>query len=144
VDDLLVSVRAAGLPATMEVTGAPFALPATAELAVYRIIQEALTNTLKHAPGAMARIRLDYQPGQVGLEITDTGPPGGPPRAFSPTGGGHGIAGMRERAALFAGQVTAGPVPGGGWRIQATLRPEAPAPAGRDGDPAPLIVAESP
>jgi signal transduction histidine kinase len=126
VDDLLAAVRAAGLPTTMEVTGAPFPLPATAELAVYRIIQEALTNTLKHAPGATARIRLDYQPGQVGLEITDTGPPGGQPGAASTAGGGHGIAGMRERAALFAGQVTAGPAPGAGWRVQATLRPEAP------------------
>ena len=126
VADLLASVRAAGLPTSMAVTGAPFALPATAELAVYRIIQEALTNTLKHAPGATARIRLDYQPGQVGLEITDTGPPGGQPQAAGPHGGGHGIAGMHERAALFAGQVSAGPVPGGGWRIQVTLRPEGP------------------
>lgn len=137
IDDLLGTVRAAGLPVTMCTTGQPFPLPATARLTIYRIIQEALTNILKHAPGATARISLGYQPGRVDLEITDTGRPGdavpdartapgagtaaGPPATAA---GGHGIAGMRERAALFAGQVTAGPAPGGGWRIHATLRPE--------------------
>jgi signal transduction histidine kinase len=138
IDDLLGTVRAAGLPVTMTTTGQPFPLAATALLTIYRIIQEALTNTLKHAPGATARISVGYQPGQVDLEITDTGRPGdgvpgtggAPPAGAAPgtaaaaTGGGHGIAGMRERAALFDGQVTAGPAPGGGWRIHATLRPE--------------------
>jgi signal transduction histidine kinase len=132
IDSLLGTVRAAGLPVTIGTTGKQFPLPATARLTIYRIIQEALTNTLKHAPGATARITLGYRPGQVDLEITDTGRPGdavpgagtaaGTPATA--TGGGHGIAGMRERAALFAGQVTAGPTPGGGWRIHATLRPE--------------------
>jgi signal transduction histidine kinase len=143
IDELLSTVRAAGLPVTLTVTGSPDQLPATARLAVYRIIQEALTNTLKYAPGATARIGLSYQPGQVDLEITDTGRPLGAGRA--PTGpgaghggghgGGHGIAGMRERAALFGGHVTAGPVTGGGWRIQATLRPgtEPAGPAQRPG-----------
>ena len=141
IDDLLTAVRAAGLPATMTVTGQPLPLPDTAQLAVYRIIQEALTNTLKYAPGATARIQLGYEPGRVDLEITDTGRPKAagpaPATANDPAagtgsapampaagpGGGHGIAGMRERAALFAGHVTAGPAPGGGWRIYATLRP---------------------
>jgi signal transduction histidine kinase len=135
IDELLATVRAAGLPVTMAVTGQPSPLPATARLTIYRIIQEALTNTLKHAPGATARIQLCYQPGQVDLEITDTGRPvaapddagpgTGPAAAMPGTvpGGGHGIAGMRERAALFAGHVTAGPARGGGWRIHATLRP---------------------
>ena len=171
IDDLLTAVRAAGLPATMTVTGQPLPLPDTAQLAVYRIIQEALTNTLKHAPGSTARIQLSYQPGWVDLEITDTGqadleitetgrpgtagrapavprdaapgsasgtaPGGAPSTAPAPgipaavPGGGHGIAGMRERAALFAGHITAGPAPGGGWRIHATLRP-GPGPAERE------------
>lgn len=125
-DDLLASVRAAGLPAILAVTGQPYALPATTQLAIFRIVQESLTNTLKHAPGATARIQLDYRPGQVGLEITDTGRPStvAAPGVRSPgPGGGHGIAGMRERAALFGGDVTAGPLPGGGWRVRATLRP---------------------
>ena len=141
IDDLLAAVRDAGLPVTMTVTGQPPLLPATAQLAIYRIIQEALTNTLKYAPGATARIQLGYEPGRVDLEITDTGRPkaagpapatandAAPGTGFAPgmpatgPGGGHGIAGMRERAALFAGHVTAGPAPGGGWRIYATLRP---------------------
>jgi signal transduction histidine kinase len=161
VAELLTTVRTAGLPVTMTTTGQPFPLPATARLTIYRIIPEALTNTLKPAPGATARVQLDYQPGrvdleitdtgqvgleitdtgQVGLEITDTGRPGAADRApagaqdttpgtgpalgmpAAVPGGGHGIAGMRERAALFAGHVTAGPVPGGGWRIHTTLRP---------------------
>jgi len=151
IDDLLAAVRDAGLPVTMTVTGQPPLLPATAQLAIYRIIQEALTNTLKYAPGATARIQLGYQPGRVDLEITDTGRADpqitdtGRPKTAGPApatandaapgtgsapgmpatgpGGGHGIAGMRERAALFAGHVTAGPAPGGGWRIHATLRP---------------------
>src|SRR5215472_464318 len=121
IDDLLTAVREAGLPVTMTVTGQPPLLPATAQLAIYRIIQEALTNTLKYAPGATARIQLGYQPGRVDLEIADAGP--APATANDPAagtgsapgmpaagpGGGHGIAGMRERAALFAGHVTAGP-----------------------------------
>jgi signal transduction histidine kinase len=161
IDDLLAAVREAGLPVTMTVTGQPPLLPATAQLAIYRIIQEAVTNTLKYAPGATARIQLSYQPGRVDLEITDTGwvdleitdtgrpkiagpapataNDAAPGTGFAPgmpatgPGGGHGIAGMRERAALFAGHVTAGPAPGGGWRIHATLRP-GPGPA--EGEPA--------
>jgi signal transduction histidine kinase len=162
IDDLLAAVREAGLPVTMTVTGQPPLLPATAQLAIYRIIQEALTNTLKYAPSSTARVQLGYQPdrvdleisdtgrvdleisdtGRVDLEITDTGRPkaagpapataseGAPGTGSAPgmpaagPGGGHGIAGMRERAALFAGHVTAGPAPGGGWRIHATLRPD--------------------
>jgi len=132
IDELLSTVRAAGLPVTLTVTGSPDQLPATARLAIYRIIQEALTNTLKYAAGATARIGLSYQPGRVDLEITDTGRPLGAGQPPAGSGGGHGIAGMRERAALFGGHVAAGPVTGGGWRIQATLRP-GPEPAARPG-----------
>jgi signal transduction histidine kinase len=84
------------------------------------VAQEALTNALKHAPGtAGAHVRLTYRPGEVELEVTDDGPVT-PERAGRP-GGGHGIAGMRERAAMFGGQVSAGPHPGGGWRVRAVL-----------------------
>ena len=120
-------MRTAGLPARLSVTGQPFPLPASAQLAIYRLIQEALTNALKHAPGATAEIRLTYLPGQVELEVTDDGgsrgvvPPAGRPA------GGHGIAGMRERAGVFGGQVSAGPAAHGGWRVHTVLRLRPPA-----------------
>ena len=118
-DGLLVSFRAAGLDVEMTVTGQSFPLPPSAQLAVYRMVQEALTNTLKHAPGAAARVLLRYAEGEVGLEVTDDGGVGAGGAA---PGTGHGIAGMRERAAVFGGQVSAGPHPGGGWRVRAVLR----------------------
>jgi signal transduction histidine kinase len=118
IEDLLATIRTAGLPVRLTVTGQPYPLPAAAQLALYRMTQEALTNTLKHAPGAAgAQVRLTYLPGEVGLEITDAGCPG----AVTSPGTGHGIAGMRERAAVFGGKVTAGPRPGGGWRVHTVL-----------------------
>jgi signal transduction histidine kinase len=113
-------VRAAGLPTRLTVTGQPFPLPPSAQLALYRTIQEALTNTLKHAPGATAQVRLAYRPGEVELEVTDDGRPGAVP-APEPRQGGHGLAGVRERAAVFGGQVSAGPRPGCGWRVHTVL-----------------------
>ena len=135
VDDLIATVRAAGMPTRLTVTGQPFPLPPSAQLALYRTIQEALTNTLKHAPGATAQVRLAYRPGEVELEVTDHGRPGAVPAARAapaagasagPHGGGHGITGMRERAAIFDGQVSAGPRPGGGWRVHTVLRLDQP------------------
>jgi signal transduction histidine kinase len=120
VDELIATMRAAGLPTRLTVTGQPFQLPPSAQLALYRTIQETLTNTLKHAPGATAQVRLAYRPGEVELEVTDDGRPGGVPAA-EPRGGGHGLIGMRERAATFGGQVSAGPRPGGGWRVHTIL-----------------------
>jgi signal transduction histidine kinase len=134
VDELIAAVRAVGLPTRLTVTGEPFPLPPSAQLALYRTIQEALTNTLKHAPGSVAQVRLAYRPGEVELEVTDDGHPGAvdtSPVAEAPAGSrgaGHGLAGMRERAAIFGGQVSAGPRPGGGWRVHTVLRPD-PAPA---------------
>ena len=126
-EELIATMRAAGLPTRLTVTGQPFPLPPSAQLALYRIAQEALTNTLKHAPGATAEVRVVYLPDQVELEVTDDGRPGAVPAA-EPRGGGHGIAGMRERAATFGGQVSAGPRPRGGWRVHTVLR-LGPAPA---------------
>ncbi len=123
IEDLLATVRAAGLPVRLTVTGQPFPLPAAAQLALYRLIQEALTNTLKHAPGAAgAQVRVAYLPGEVELEITDTGHPRNVAAPSTNRAAGHGIAGMRERAAVFGGQVTAGPRRRGGWRIHTVLR----------------------
>ena len=125
VEDLVATIRAAGLPTRLTVTGPPFPLPPSAQLALYRTIQEALTNILKHAPGATAHVRLAYRPGEVELEVTDDGGPaaserGAVPEA-APRGNGHGLPGMRERAAVFGGQVSAGPRPGGGWQVRTVL-----------------------
>ena len=125
VEDLLATIRAAGLPTRLTVTGPPFPVPPSAQLALYRTIQEALTNILKHAPGATAHVRLAYRPGEVELEVTDDGGRAASERAAvpeaAPRGNGHGLPGMRERAAVFGGQVSAGPRPGGGWQVRTVL-----------------------
>jgi signal transduction histidine kinase len=125
VEDLVATIRAAGLPTRLTVTGPPFPLPPSAQLALYRTIQEALTNILKHAPGATAHVRLAYRPGEVELEVTDDGGPAASERGAvleaAPRGNGHGLPGMRERAAVFGGQVSAGPRPGGGWQVRTVL-----------------------
>ncbi|QGV79807.1 sensor histidine kinase [Streptomyces ficellus] len=113
VDRLVEGVRAAGLPVRLTVLGAPDGLPAGRQLAAYRVIQEALTNTLKHAgPAATATVDIGYGDG-VTVTVTDTGH-GGPPRAQ-----GRGLTGMRERTALYDGTLDAGPLPQppGGWRV---------------------------
>jgi signal transduction histidine kinase len=122
VDELLATVRAAGLPTRLALTGQAERLPPSAQLALYRIIQEALTNTLKHACATSAQVRLTYGPGEVAVEVTDDGRPR-PGAGSSLPAAGHGIIGMRERAAVFGGEVSAGPRPGGGWRVRAVLRP---------------------
>jgi signal transduction histidine kinase len=151
VDDLLETVRAAGLPTALTVSGPPSSLPPSVQLALYRMVQESLTNTLKHAAATAAEVRLSYRTGEIELEITDDGRPaaapagewpvtgpapaghrdGGPvvtgrPAAVGPAAAagpaGHGIVGMRERAAMFGGEVTAGPCPAGGWRVHTVLR----------------------
>jgi signal transduction histidine kinase len=122
-DALLTEVRAAGLPVEFVVTGRPPAMASGAELTIYRLVQESLTNVRKHAsPGSTARVRLGYSTGQVEVEITDDGRP----TADVPSGDrrtGHGIAGMRERVAVYGGRFQAGPLPGGGWRVHARFEP---------------------
>ncbi|MFC6599681.1 sensor histidine kinase [Kitasatospora paranensis] len=114
-------IRAAGPRIAYRTTGDPDTLDAAAQLTVYRIAQEALTNTLKHA-GARTRaeLRIVVDDGAVRVLVQDTGPPAGVlPRRNED---GHGLVGMRERAALYDGTVTAGPRPGGGWAVEARLR----------------------
>jgi signal transduction histidine kinase len=116
-DALLEQVRGAGLRATLETSGAPIALGAGAELAVYRLVQEALTNTLKHAgSGAHAVVRLHYEADGVEVEVSDDGD-----RRPRVSPAGQGLAGMRERAAVHGGELEAGPGPEGGWRVRARL-----------------------
>ena len=127
-DDLRDAVTAAGARVTVEVEGAPASLSAEADHSAYRILQESLTNVLRHAgPRAAAHVCLRYQPDRLVITVTDDGGEG---MAHADGGGtadggdvppGNGISGMRERAASAGGELTAGPRPGGGFRVQATL-----------------------
>jgi signal transduction histidine kinase len=121
---LIASFTAAGLTVERQVDGDPRELPAPVDLAGYRIVQEALTNVRKHAPGATAAVRLSYLPGELRLQVTDSGT-SVPQQA---AGTGHGLLGMRERALSVGGTFTAEHVPGGGFRVTAVL-PAVAAPA---------------
>ncbi|WP_377271717.1 sensor histidine kinase [Peterkaempfera sp. SMS 1(5)a] len=115
---LVAQVEAAGLPTGLTLDGAPAAVPPSAQLTVYRLVQESLTNTLKHAaPGARARVRVHCSPTAVELSVEDDGRP---LRAVNPRSG-QGVTGMRERAAAYGGELHAGPLPGGGWRVAVAL-----------------------
>lgn len=116
-DDLVGQVRAAGLATTFTTDGLPFDLPTTAGLAVYRVVQEALTNVLKHADSpTSAHVVLRYRRPVLDVEVSDDGR-----SVAAPEADGHGLAGMRERAAVFGGHVDAGPGPSGGWRVAVRL-----------------------
>src|SRR5215469_5902895 len=117
-DTLAAAVRAAGLPVNLVIDGDLAAIPATVDVSVYRIVQEALTNVLKHAGPARAEVTIGCEQDAVTIEVTDNGT--GQPGNASP-GGGHGLAGMRERAAAFGGELAAGPRPGGGFAVRARL-----------------------
>jgi signal transduction histidine kinase len=117
-DALAASVRAAGLPVNLVVTGDPAGLPAVADVSVYRIVQEALTNVIKHAGPARADVTIGCAQEAVTIEVTDNGT--GEPGHQAPAGG-HGLAGMRARAAVFRGELRAGPRPGGGYAVHARL-----------------------
>ncbi|MFF7159601.1 histidine kinase [Streptomyces sp. NPDC008139] len=138
-ESLVDQVRAAGLPTVLSVAGDPGPVPVAAQLTVYRLVQEALTNTLKHAPaGTSAEVRIGCAPDALTVTVTDDGPGTHPAAADTAHGGaiadgaaasaGHGIPGMRERAAAYGGSLVAGPLPGGGWRVAAVLVLGAPEP----------------
>ncbi|MFF0306156.1 sensor histidine kinase [Streptosporangium sp. NPDC004379] len=127
-------MRAAGLATCVRVAGDTGPVPAAAQLTIYRLVQEALTNTLRHAPGARADVRVAVSPRRAEVEVTDVRDPAVPAAPGSPDAGarvsasrsglrgdGRGIAGMRERVAAYGGTLDAGPVPGGGWRVLAVL-----------------------
>ncbi|MDF3141365.1 histidine kinase [Streptomyces sp. T21Q-yed] len=129
---LLERTRAAGPDARLETAGDLTGLPAGLQLAVYRIVQEALTNTLKHAASDTAvRVAVIAEQDAVHVTVEDTGPPA-LERARSSEGGGQGLLGMRERAALYQGTVTAGPNSAGGWSVRAVLHSTPPVKAGLD------------
>jgi signal transduction histidine kinase len=118
VDELVERVRSAGLRVTLSTEGDPPSIPSGLDLTAYRIVQEALTNTLRHAQASEAHVSIRYCPQSIGLEVADNGI--GPTRNGS-TGTGHGLDGMRERAALFGGKLTTGPNPGRGYLVRAEL-----------------------
>lgn len=113
---LIAPVRDAGLDVGVEVAGDPTVLPAALDLTAYRIVQEALTNTLRHSGATGAAVVLTYSACSLRIDVVDDGPEGA-------TGdrSGHGLIGIGERATLFGGDVSAGPVDGGGWRVRAEL-----------------------
>jgi signal transduction histidine kinase len=121
-DELVGQVRSAGLEVVVSMAGKPVELPAGVDLSAYRIVQEALTNTLRHAQARTAEVSVDYRPDGVGIEVVDDG------RASSKASGdagvaatGFGLIGMRERAAVLGGSLDAGPTAHGGFRVQAHL-----------------------
>ncbi|MGW5682276.1 sensor histidine kinase [Nonomuraea sp. NPDC003754] len=142
-DHLAGQMRAAGLPTRLDLRGDPALVSPGAQLTVFRLVQEALTNTLKHAPpGTRAEVVVDCSPTSVTVEVTDDGHTGGPAHGRAPSrvpsrasgaasgtasgrapvrAAGHGIIGMRERACAYGGTVAAGPLPGRGWQVRATL-----------------------
>jgi signal transduction histidine kinase len=117
--ELLESVRAAGLPVELSVVGDRRVLDPGIELSAYRIIQEALTNALKHARGAHARVTVRYDPAALEIRVSDEGGTGSRGIA-EPSGQGRGLIGMRERVAMFGGEFEAGPA-GQGFRVHARL-----------------------
>lgn len=131
---LIGRVRAAGLELNLQLAGALPVLPPGLDLTAYRLIQEALTNVIKHAGPTRASVSVEYADGDLIVAVTDAGPRE-PALARSPTavpGAGRGLLGLRERVALYGGEVTAGPGTDGGWRVSARLpvhpEPTAPAP----------------
>ena len=118
--ELVAQVRAAGLTVTARVDGTPVDLPAGLDLAAYRIVQEALTNTLKHAHADNAEVNLCYGPAGLVVAVTDDGQAAAPAGQRGPARG-RGLIGIRERAALHGGTCQAGPRPGGGFAVRVSL-----------------------
>jgi len=127
---VLDQVRGAGLAVDFEVVGTPGPLAPGVDLTAYRIVQEALTNTIRHAHADRAAVTLSYEPGYVTVSVADSGPPrngpGGNGRAavqpgFPLAGSGLGLAGIAERVASCGGNLTVGPTPAGGFAVTARL-----------------------
>ncbi len=104
----------------LTVDGTPRTLPAAVDLSAFRVVQEALTNTLKHARASAASVGVRYGTDAVDIEVIDDGVPGAGGNG-GPGAGGHGLAGMRERVALYGGELDFGHAPAGGFRVHALL-----------------------
>jgi signal transduction histidine kinase len=134
VPELIESVRAAGLQVEYSLTGDLEMVPTGIDLSVYRIVQESLTNVIKHAGRAVAAVAIECGDTDLALEVVDDGRGAGVGAA---NGGGHGLIGMRERVSVWGGSLTVGPRPGGGYRVQATIpyRPHPDSPSGESAPP---------
>ncbi|MFE0649529.1 sensor histidine kinase [Streptomyces sp. NPDC059534] len=123
--ELTDRVRSSGVPVALEVRGTPVPLPSGMDLAAYRVVQEALTNVVKHAAGARVSVTVAYAADRLEVEVSDTG--GRPRRSPEPTpGGGHGLLGLRERLAVYGGTLRAERRPHGGYLVRAEIPWEAP------------------
>ncbi|MEU3337443.1 sensor histidine kinase [Streptomyces sp. NPDC002144] len=122
--EMVERVRAGGVPVDLRVTGEPRPLPPGVQLCLYRVVQEALTNVVKHAPGAHATVELAYRAGEMAVSVVNEGEGVIPDRKQER--GGHGLIGMRERAKLYGGTIVVGPRSEGGFGVHLTL-PTAPA-----------------
>ena len=121
VEELAAGARAAGLRVRLLVEGDPVSLPPGVDLAAYRVVQEALTNALKHAGGALATVTVSYEPNEVVLTIEDEGSASGRDDGLGGAGGGYGLEGMRERVAVYGGLLQAGRRERGGFAVRARL-----------------------
>ena len=122
-DTLIERVRAAGLPVTVAVSGRSAVLAQGVDLTAYRVVQEALTNSLKHACGASAAVHVQHGADELRIEISDTG---GTPGPTATTGAGRGLLGLRARLAVYDGTLVAGPRLGGGYYVRATIPTDQP------------------
>jgi signal transduction histidine kinase len=123
VPGLAARIRGTGAPVELTVTGPVTPLPAGMDLAAYRVIQEALTNTVKHAVGAHVQIAIDYGHRALRVEVADTG---GTPVPSARSGQGRGLIGLRQRLAVYGGTLEAGKLPTGGYRVRALIPMEEP------------------
>ncbi len=121
VNELAEGLRRAGVPVSVRVEGVRPAVPPGLDLTAYRIVQEALTNVLKHAGPATVAVTIDYHPDSVCIDVADNGRGASTAPADGQSGDGHGLLGMRERVAVFGGRLDAGSRAGGGFRVTATL-----------------------
>ncbi len=116
--ELVATVRSAGLAVTRSTTGEPRPLPPGVELSAYRIVQESLSNVMRHAPGASAEVVIGHRPAGLTVRVVNSAPD----HAAAPSPGvRHGLLGMRERAAMLGGELATGPTPDGGWEVTAIL-----------------------
>ncbi|MFD8542978.1 sensor histidine kinase [Streptomyces sp. NPDC059649] len=140
-DELIGKVRDAGVEVTTETVGVPRPLAPGLELSAYRIVQEALSNAMRHAPGADVRVTLGHQRAGLSLRITNSAPTGPAPRS---PGIGHGLLGMRERTAMLGGELATGRTPDGGYEVTAFLPADAARPAAAPPFPASALTKDTP
>jgi signal transduction histidine kinase len=120
VEALVAHARETGLPVDLEIEGEPVPLPAGVDLTAYRLVQEGLTNTIKHAAARRADVRVRYDGDHVEIEVSDDGQ-GRDGADTASNGGGHGLVGMRERVSIYGGELEVGPRAEGGFRLRARL-----------------------